>query len=184
MRLFYAIELDDSTRQLLVESQTRLKAKALRANFTRSENLHLTLRFMGEIEAGHFSVLKRIQDHIAGKFPSFRLELSGPGLFERGHKSIVWWGVKANEQLNGLQKALEKEIRLNGFPPETKTYSPHITLAREFVTEDSMKNVMNLLLPVNHPFHVSAISLMESTRVDGKLTYVCRYRAELLPGVD
>lgn len=180
MRLFYAIELDDSTRGLLADSQDRLKTKALRANFTRTENLHLTLRFMGEIESGHFAVLKKIQDHIAGKFPSFRLELSGPGVFERGHKFIVWWGVKDNAQLNSLQKALEQEIRLNGFPPETKPYSPHITLAREFVPEDSIKNVMILLQSANHQFYVSAISLMESTRVDGKLTYLCRYRAELL----
>lgn len=182
MRLFYAIELDDSTRRLLADAQSRLKAKALRANFTRTENLHLTLRFMGEIQTDHFAVLKKILDQIAGKFPSFHLELSGPGLFERGHKSIVWWGVKESGLLNSLQKALEQEIHLNGFPQETKAYSPHITLAREFVSEDSMKNVMNLLPSVNHQFHVSAISLMESTRVDGKLTYLCRHKTELLSG--
>jgi len=184
MRLFYAIEPDDGTRQLLADIQSKLKPKALRGNFTRPENLHLTLRFMGEMESGYFAVLKRILDMIAGKYSSFRLELSGPGTFNRGHKSIVWWGIKENGQLFEMQKALEQEIRLNGFPPETKSYSPHITLAREFVSEDSMKNVMNLLHPVNHQFHVPAISLMESTRVDGKLTYLCRYKAELLPGIE
>lgn len=184
MRLFYAIELNDDTRQLLSGIQSRLKPKALRGNFTRPENLHLTLRFMGEVEPGYFAVLKRILDIIAGKYPSFRLQLSGPGVFDRGHKSIVWWGIKENGQLLELQKALEQEIRLHGFPPETKAYSPHITLAREFASEDSMKNVMNLLHPVNHQFHVPAISLMESARVDGKLTYLCRYRAELLPRLD
>ncbi len=181
MRLFYAIELDDSTRLLLADNQSRLKTKALRANFTRTENLHLTLRFMGEIDTGHVEVLKRIQDHIGSNFPSFGLELSGPGVFERGHKSIVWRGVKDSAPLYSLQKALEQEICLNGFPPETKAYSPHITLAREFVSDDSVKNVLNLLQPVNHQFYVSAISLMESTRVDGKLTYLCRYRTKLLP---
>ncbi|MBP7175421.1 MAG: RNA 2',3'-cyclic phosphodiesterase [Thermoclostridium sp.] len=187
MRLFYAIELDDSTRGLLADNLNKLKPKAVRANFTRAENLHLTLRFMGEIETGHVVVLKKILDYIAGRFSAFCLELAAPGVFERGHKSIVWWGLKGNEQLNDLQSALEQEIRLNGFTAESKPYSPHITLAREFVSQDSIVNVIKLLPTLNHSFHVGAVSLMESTRQEGKLKYLCRYRAELgrtIPGAD
>ncbi len=179
MRLFYAIELDDSTRGLLVDNLNKLKPKAVRANFTHAENLHLTLRFMGEIETGYVAALKKILDFIAGRFSAFHLELAEPGIFERGHKSIVWWGLKGNEQLNNLQSALEQEIRLNGFAAETKAYSPHITLAREFVSQDSVVNVIKLLPSLNHSFRVGAISLMESTRHEGKLAYLCRYRAEL-----
>lgn len=179
MRLFYAIELDQATKQLLLDVQNKLKPKALKANFTRAENLHLTLRFMGETDNAYFSVLKKIQDYTAGKFQPFQLELAGPGIFERGHKSIVWWGIKQNEHLIRLQKSLEEEIRLNGFPAEAKPYSPHITLAREFVSGDNVRDVIKLLRPVSHCFDVTGISLMESTRVDGKLTYLCRYRTSL-----
>lgn len=179
MRLFYAIELDERTRQLLFDNQSKLKGKALKANFTRAENLHLTLRFMGDIEDAYFPVLKKMQDFVASKAEAFQLELSGPGVFERGHKSIVWWGTKKSEVLSRLQKNLEEEIRANGFPAETREYSSHITLAREFVSTDSIRNVMNLLQPIEHQFYITGISLMESTRVDGKLTYLCRYRTEL-----
>lgn len=179
MRLFYAIELDEATRKLLVDAQSALKPKAVRANFSQAGNLHLTLRFMGEIEPGHLEVLKRIQKITAAKYKGFSLELSRPGAFERGHKSIVWWGLKKNELLFSLQRALEDEIRANGFTPELKPYSPHITLAREFVGD--VKSILNTLTPIQHQFHVSAISLMESTRVDGRLTYLSLYRTQLLP---
>lgn len=179
MRLFYAIELDDITRKLLVDMQSALKPKAVRANFSQAGNLHLTLRFMGEVEPGHLNVLKKIQGFTAEKFKGFTLELSGPGAFERGNRSIVWWGLKPNKQLFSLQSALETEIRANGFPPELKPYRPHITLAREFVGD--VKTVLASLPPVRHQFHVSAISLMESTRVDGRLTYLCLHRTDLLP---
>lgn len=178
MRLFYAIELDEATRKLLVDVQTALKQKAVRANFSQAGNLHLTLRFMGEVEPGHLEVLKRIQEDTAAKFKDFSLELSSPGAFERGHKSIVWWGLKKNEQLFSLQRALEAEIRANGFTPELKPYSPHVTLAREFVGD--VKNILSSLSPIQHQFHVPVISLMESTRVEGRLTYLSLYRSQLL----
>jgi 2'-5' RNA ligase len=179
MRLFYAIELDEGTRRLLHEKQNQLKEKAARANFTRLENLHLTLRFMGEMDGSALPVLKQILDLVASRMEAFHLELSSPGAFERGHKSIVWWGVKKNETLYHLQKALEEEIRLSGFPAETKPYIPHITLAREYVCADGIKNVINGFRPASHPICVSSLSLMESLRVEGKLTYLCRYRAAL-----
>lgn len=174
MRLFYAIELDDKTRRLLQEKQNLLKSKALKANFSRIENLHLTLRFMGEVSEAYFPVMKKILESVAGKMKAFQLELTEPGLFERGHKSIIWWGIRKNEALYRLQKMLEEEIRLHGFSLETKPYSPHITLAREFVSDHNIKELLQKLTWINHPFDVTGISLMESTRVDGKLTYLRR----------
>ena len=69
MRLFYAIELDEGTRRLLHEKQNQLKEKAAKANFTRLENLHLTLRFMGEMDVA--PVLKQILDLVASRMEAF-----------------------------------------------------------------------------------------------------------------
>lgn len=179
MRLFYAIELDEVTRQILMELQNRLKDKAVKANYTQRENLHLTLRFMGEVDHACFPVLKKIQGFVSDKSEPFKLELTGPGAFQRGRKFLVWCGIRESMPLFELQKRLEKEIRLNGFKPESRAYSPHITLAREFVPFDNIRNVIDQLCPVNYCFNVNSISLMESTRVDGRLMYLCRYRTLL-----
>lgn len=179
MRLFYAIGFDEKTKALLFEKQNTLKPKALKANFTRRENLHLTLRFMGEVEDVYFSVLKKIQDFISSKQKSFELRIFDFGIFGRGHKSIVWAGIAKNPELLKLHDVLEKEICLNGFIPDTRPYNPHITLAREFVSDENINRVIDKIKPINHCFEVKSISLMESTRVNGKLTYLCRYRTEL-----
>ncbi len=181
MRCFFAIELDEITREILVKEQNRLKSKAIRANFTRRDNLHLTLRFMGEIAPAYFPVLKKISDFVAARSHSFELALSKPGAFVRGHKSIIWWGIRHNDQLDTLQNSLEREIQQNGFPGEFKPYTPHITLAREFVSNLDTKRLMQESNPFDHSFIANRISLMESTRIDGKLTYICRY-SSVLPG--
>jgi len=174
MRIFYAIELDEETKDLLSKEQTKLKAKALKANMTKRENLHLTLRFIGEVDPVYLPVFQNIQNVVASKCSPFKLTLSEPGAFARGHKSIIWWGIKPNAALNQLYKDLEEQIRKNGFPAEYKPYTPHITLAREFAAnEGNTEGVINNIKPLSHSFSVKSISLMESTRIDGKLKYIC-----------
>lgn len=180
MRLFYAIEFDEGVKTELVKAQSILKKRAKRANFTRKENFHLTLRFMGEIEDANYPVLAKIQAEIASKHEPFLLELSKPGIFERGNKFIVWWGIRKSEQLYSLQKSLEEEIRLNGFVSEHKIYNPHITLAREFSSYDNVKEILSELGSLTSTIEVGSISLMESLRIDGRLTYLCRNKTKLL----
>ena len=179
MRLFYAVEFDESVKDELAKVQSILREKAQRANFTRKENFHLTLRFMGEIEDANYIVLTKIQEEIASKYDPFLLELTKPGIFKRGNKFIVWWGICENEKLNMLQKSLEEEIRLNGFPAEYKTYNPHITLAREFSSYENVKEILGGLGSLSNTIYVGSISLMESLHKDGKLTYLCRNKTKI-----
>lgn len=177
--MFYAIEFNENIKEELLKAQSKLKEKARSANFTRKENLHLTLRFMGEIDNANFPVLTRIQADAAYINEPFLLKLSKPGVFERGNKFIVWWGIQECDRLKRLQSSLEEEIRRNGFPPEYKPYSPHITLAREFTSYENIKEIIMDLEPLINTFEVNNISLMESLRIDGRLTYICRNRVRL-----
>lgn len=179
MRLFYAIEFDDKTKDILVEIRNLLKKKAVKGNFTRKENLHLTLRFMGEVPDPNIYVLKKIQDLVSQKHSPFQLEISQIGFFSRGHNSIVWAGIKENKNLLQLQEDLENEIAANGFTPENRPYKPHITLAREFASNDDINRIIKEIEPLKHEFSVNSISLMESTRINGKLMYLCRYKTAI-----
>jgi len=179
MRLFYAVEFDEKTRDALMSWQSILKSNAVKANFTFRENLHLTLRFMGEMTDEDFHALKRIQDLVAERHDAFDLEIAGIGSFGRGSKSIVWAGLKRNDKLLQLQQDLEKEITAGGFTPENRPYKPHITLAREYVPNGDLNRIIKEIGTVRHKFEVKSISLMESTRINGKLTYLCRYRSNI-----
>lgn len=179
MRLFYAVEFDEKTKDALIAKQSILKSGAVKANFTARENLHLTLRFMGEISGPDFTVLKKVQDLVSKRHDPFELEISEIGTFERGRSSIVWAGIKENNKLLQLQKDLEKEIAANGFIPENRPYKPHITLAREFVTRGDINKIIRDVGALQHKFSVESISLMESTRVNGKLVYLCRYKTDI-----
>ena len=179
MRLFYAVEFDEKTKDVLIARQSILKSNSVKANFTRRENLHLTLRFMGELAHADFTELQKIQDLVSKRHSPFELEISNIGVFERGQKSIVWAGIKENQNLLQLQRDLEKEITVNGFRPENRPYKPHITLAREFIPKGNIYKTIKEAGVLQHKFNIISISLMESTRMNGKLTYLCRYRTEL-----
>jgi 2'-5' RNA ligase len=173
MRIFYAIELDEKTKALLSKEQDRLKTQALKANMTRTENLHLTLRFIGEVNPSYIPVFTNIQNAVASKCSPFQLSLTEPGAFIRGNRSIIWWGIEPNAALHRLYKEIEEQIRKNGFPAEQRPYTPHITLARDFAARTgNTEDVLNNIKPLNHSFSVKSISLMESTRIEGKLTYI------------
>lgn len=179
MRLFYAVEFDEKTRDILVSKQNLLKSRAVRANFTMRENLHLTLRFLGEVPSSDLPVLTGIQDLVSKRHGPFKIEISGLGTFVREKGGIVWAGIKYSEALLAFQRDLEKEIAKKGFRPENRPFKPHITLAREFIPDGSMDKTIKESGDLQHEFEVKSISLMESSRVNGKLVYTCLYNTSI-----
>jgi len=123
-RLFTGIELpEDVVRRL-----SMLRAGLSGAHWIDPENYHITMRFVGDIsdaEANHFA------DALASvSFDSFDIELSGLGSFGGNKPRTIWAGVKPSPGLQPLQKAHERAARIAGLPPETRNFTPHITLAR------------------------------------------------------
>jgi 2'-5' RNA ligase len=168
MRCFIAIELDNETRALLSGLLKKLSDAGIKGNFTRAENLHLTLKFLGEIDSSAFESVKNILKKISSEHKSFVLTLDRIGKFDRGSKKIIWAGLSRSKELEKLFYQVNTEI-LKILPIEDeKRYTPHITLAREATLPDD--TLINEEL--KHSFRVSGISLMESTRRDGKLVYL------------
>lgn len=125
IRLFVGIELPEDTRERLAG----LCCGVPGARWVAAENMHLTLRFIGEVEPGQAedidSALLRIRS------PRFDLTLDGVGYF--GKASAVrslWAGVRKCEALSRLQAKVETSIQAAGAPPEERKFSPHVTLAR------------------------------------------------------
>ena len=124
IRLFVAVELPESVRERLLSLQGGVPG----ARWSTAGQLHLTLRFIGEVNenVGH-----DIDDALATiRAPSFTLELAGVGEFGSKNPRALWAGVKSNEALLHLQRKIETALQRIGLAAEQRKYSPHITLAR------------------------------------------------------
>lgn len=125
MRLFVALSLPDHLRGRLCGLCSGLPG----ARWVAPENLHLTLRFIGEVDGRD---AEDIDAALSGvRCPRFPLTLAGVGEFgdERRLRS-VWVGVDACETLERLQSKVEQAVRRAGQAPEKRKFKPHVTLAR------------------------------------------------------
>lgn len=124
IRLFAALELPETVRMQLSLLQGGIPG----ARWTMSENMHLTLRFIGEVDG---AVARDIDDVLADiREPSFELSLKGVGEFGGKEGRALWAGVAAGEALQHLAAKIESALQRMGLPAETRKYSPHVTLAR------------------------------------------------------
>ncbi len=169
MRLFTAINFDESAKDQLCEVIDSLKKSAIKGNFTRRENLHLTLVFLGEIETGRVHNIKYAMDCIEEK--PFVLELSGAGRFQRDSGEIFWIGACKSQPLVSVHTQLVDRFTQAGCSLEMREYKPHLTLARELnLPEDfDRKQLAEQTGIIRVP--VKSIDLMKSERVGGVLTY-------------
>jgi 2'-5' RNA ligase len=178
MRLFIAINLNDEIKDYLTAAIRELDKNADRGNFTRRENLHLTLVFLGEVGADRLGAVKSAMNRAKGQ--PFRLAFSGFGRFKRRGGDIHWAGVEKNRALFDLQEQLAAELEKAGFPLEDREYSPHLTLGREVRLSGSSEDIYGSLQAVKKEMTVSRISLMKSERIGGRLVYTEIYRKELV----
>ena len=165
MRLFVAIQFSPVVKTALLEAVSTLKRKGT-GTFTRPENLHLTLAFIGETE--DLPGAKAALDAVCAGGP---VSLTVGGL---GHFDDLWWtGIRENPKLEKLALAIQSALREQGFSIEKRAWKPHVTLVRRWrgprpnvtVRETSMR--------------AERVSLMKSERVNGKLTYTEVYNVRL-----
>lgn len=124
IRLFTAIEIPETVRTRL----SFLQGGVPGARWSPAENLHLTLRFIGEVDEAQAS---DIDDMLAAiKAPAFQLTLRGAGEFGGRDPHALWIGVAPSEPLMRLAAKIESALQRMGLAPETRKYSPHVTLAR------------------------------------------------------
>lgn len=130
MRVFLAVELEASVRESLHRLTTEIELPG--ARFVPPENLHLTLRFLGETSA---EVTSRICESLRGPLAAvepFSLTLAGLGVFPSPRRPRVLWVAVSSPPaaLFQAQSAVEEAVRNAGLPPEPRPFEPHLTLAR------------------------------------------------------
>ena len=194
MRLFFAITFPDRIKTALADISQRLQAQLPSGHWTRRENYHLTLVFLGEMTPTQASAAKTVLH--TQVFTAFELNFGAPGRFRKGNRDIWWMGIAQSGELARLHDALFTALTQAGFKLESRPYRPHLTLAREVKTPPGLSvssganRAQTLNLPVEaipsetipseticveaiptEAIPVEAVSLMESVRVDGRLVY-------------
>jgi len=134
MRIFIAIELDEPIIKSISALVDKLSKKNREAGikWVRQEGIHLTLKFLGEIQEERLAAVKSVLEETSKSFDSFRLEVTGTGYFptDKRNPRVLWVGVKAEETLIKLQDSLETRLEKIGFPREKRKFHPHLTLGR------------------------------------------------------
>jgi len=165
MRAFVAIELPPAVQGELRRQQAALRAVAPEARWTRPEGIHITLKFLGEIDSVKVdSVVKTLA--ALGPFTGFEIELKDFGFFPDARRPRVFWaGVHAPAGLTDLAARVEEAMEDLGFAPEEHTFTPHLTLAR-FKIPRSQPDLAAAVEKQRHlslgRFHVSEFFLFES----------------------
>lgn len=166
MRTFIAIEITEEIKTALSAMQKELRRAQADVTWTKLENIHLTLRFLGEVEEKQLEDVKRICAEASAQFAPFTLKLNGAGVFPNFRQpKVLWAGLAGELEAAGkLQRRLEAELTSLGFAPEDKPFKPHLTIGRV----KSPKNARQVAalteiqtLP-DLPFEVRGIVLMKS----------------------
>ena len=125
MRLFVAIEMPPSIKEEL----SGLCHGFPRVRWNRPEQMHLTLRFIGEVEEGALEELCESLSQV--EHGPLELQLRGVGQFLRNKQTdVLWVAVDGGQRLRELQTRIERAIRALGFRSDRKPFHPHVTLAR------------------------------------------------------
>lgn len=125
LRLFAALAIPGDIAERLTGLMRGVQGAAWRPR----ENLHLTLRFFGELSEPTARDLDTALEEIAGASAPFRLTLKGAGAFGKDDPHTLWIGASASEGLKRLAADCERAARRSGLKPESRKFTPHVTLA-------------------------------------------------------
>ena len=180
IRTFVAVELSDSIKAHIAADIAQLRQEQIdNMRLVRPEGVHLTLKFLGDIDANRVSTVADAMTQAAALHAPFNLALGQPGVFPNANRArVLWIGVEGDLQLlRLLQSDIDEALIAAGFPPEKQRFNPHLTIGRmhhRASREDRRRAtdaLAALTLPEDRTIAVKAISLMKSTLLPGGAIY-------------
>lgn len=132
IRSFICIELPDDVKTEIGRFQGQFKGEPVSVSWTKPENIHLTLKFLGDVEEARLTDVDRVLTDVAGRFSPFELVARGCGVFpnERAPR-VLWIGVgEEGGHLPRLAGAIEEAMAGLGFAREDRPFQAHLTIGR------------------------------------------------------
>jgi len=171
VRSFIAIELPDELKTGLIRLQERLKTGAqYPVKWVNPNSIHLTLKFLGNIPVDTTGDITRAMETAAQGISPFHLEVKDMGVFPNLKRvQVIWVGVSGEiDRLGQLQQLIEASLTPLGFTPESRPFTPHLTLARlrDRASPDERQRVGQLIastrFETTYNITADAINLMKS----------------------
>lgn len=168
MRLFIALPLDDPARAAVSAYQDGLRALGLRGSFTRPENLHLTLAFLGEQPGSEQAI--EAMEAVSFSGPLTFL-LNRPGRFSQPDGPLLWLAPEQDGALKRLAKLVDSQLRMRGFELEERPFQAHLTFCRRVKNPELLPRLPEASVPVR----AEGFTLYHSHMENGLLTYTPLY---------
>ncbi len=171
IRSFIAIPVPSAGIQVLEDAVEKLESELGKSvRWVRSESIHLTLKFMGDIPAGMVEQVLEALPPVAAQFSAIELSISGLGVFPNPRRPrVLWAGVHGDlETLSSLQLAIDDAVGKLGLPKEQRAFSPHLTLGRvrRDVAEGQLRRIGQAVaaeeLPGTPPWTADTVNLMRT----------------------
>jgi 2'-5' RNA ligase len=165
VRTFVALELSEGLREGILDLIEAMRREGLRASWSRASTLHLTLKFLGDVDEDRLPEVVSAVERAAAKTVPFSFATRRLGAFPSSRRPrVLWVGVDGGDELFRLQGAIEDELSALGFPRERRRFHPHITLGR--LREPGSGSLERLLERLGYPegeVRVSEVTVMSST---------------------
>ena len=132
IRLFICVELPDTAKRSIAALQAALRKSPGNLSWTRNENIHLTLKFLGDTKQRKIEKLCAVLNAVAIETKAGDILFDKTGAFPNLHKPrVLWLGCsQVCETISGLARKIDARVAEMGFQQENRPYQPHLTLAR------------------------------------------------------
>ena len=163
IRAFIALDLPPEVQENLAQVSAQLKEqlgeKSVR--WVPVENIHLTLKFLGDVSVNNLGVLKEIIASEAAQVKPMEFSVGRLGAFPKIRRPrVIWVGIEAPPELVALQRSIEARTTRVGYPPDEREFSPHLTLGRVSRTA-SPKDVSK----IGEVLNASSVGFLGAVRV-------------------
>jgi 2'-5' RNA ligase len=189
LRVFIAIELPARACDAIQKQTSRLR-QTLGSDFIRwvpCQNMHLTLKFLGDTAVTHLDFLKQMLVREAELHSQFEMQLGGVGCFPNQRSPrVLWVGIHAPSDLTSLQRGIESGASRLGYKPESRPFSPHLTIGRvrenaSLVEIQKIRSVLETVQPGNITIvKADSVHLFKSDLQPGGSVYTKLFSTPLL----
>lgn len=186
IRSFIAIELTPEIQQELARAQTRLKTAGADVKWVNPENIHLTLKFLGETSADILEEVKQVLNTLAPRYSPFELSINHLGAFpNKEHPRVLWVGIaEKNSPLLRTVQELEERLLNLGFFKETRPFAAHLTLGRVRSPQHhkQLQQLLQTTTVTPKVMRATGITLFQSTLTPQGAVYQPLHQAQFLAG--
>ena len=176
IRAFIAIDLSPGIYEKLenISSKLQNRLSSLPARWVLTKNIHLTIKFLGDVSTSNLELLKRILQVESKQYSPFEISVGDLGAYPTIHRPrVIWIGTKVPQELIEFHHSIENETARLGYTREKRKYSPHLTLARVSRNSNSKQ-----VAQIGELLGECKVGFLGAARIDE----VHLYRSDLKPG--